>query len=46
VENNFAALRDSQRQLETLLNSMEDAVGQSANGRPGSATHPSECSHR
>jgi len=26
VENNFAALRDSQRQLETLLNSMEDAV--------------------
>jgi two-component system phosphate regulon sensor histidine kinase PhoR len=26
VENNFAALRTSQRQLETLLNSMEDAV--------------------
>jgi two-component system, OmpR family, phosphate regulon sensor histidine kinase PhoR len=26
VENNFAALRSSQRQLETLLNSMEDAV--------------------
>jgi two-component system phosphate regulon sensor histidine kinase PhoR len=26
LENNFAALRDSQRQLETLLNSMEDAV--------------------
>src|SRR3984957_3440002 len=26
VENNFAALRDSQHQLETLLNSMEDAV--------------------
>jgi two-component system phosphate regulon sensor histidine kinase PhoR len=26
VENNFAALRDSQRQLETVLNSMEDAV--------------------
>jgi two-component system phosphate regulon sensor histidine kinase PhoR len=26
LENNFAALRASQRQLETLLNSMEDAV--------------------
>jgi two-component system phosphate regulon sensor histidine kinase PhoR len=26
VENNFAALQTSQRQLETLLNSMEDAV--------------------
>ncbi len=26
VEDNFAALRTSQRQLETLLNSMEDAV--------------------
>ena len=26
VENNFASLRDGQRQLETLLNSMEDAV--------------------
>jgi two-component system phosphate regulon sensor histidine kinase PhoR len=26
VENNFAALRTSQKQLETLLNSMEDAV--------------------
>jgi two-component system phosphate regulon sensor histidine kinase PhoR len=26
VENNFVALRTSQRQLETLLNSMEDAV--------------------
>ena len=26
VEHNFAALRTSQRQLETLLNSMEDAV--------------------
>ena len=26
LENNFAALRTSQRQLETLLNSMEDAV--------------------
>ena len=26
VENNFAALRTSQHQLETLLNSMEDAV--------------------
>jgi two-component system, OmpR family, phosphate regulon sensor histidine kinase PhoR len=26
VENNFTALRTSQRQLETLLNSMEDAV--------------------
>jgi two-component system phosphate regulon sensor histidine kinase PhoR len=26
LEQNFAALRDSQRQLETLLNSMEDAV--------------------
>ena len=53
VEHSFAAVRSSQRQLETLLNSMQDAViavscrrpgavGQPAHGPPRSAAHAPE----
>ena len=56
VEKNFAALQTSQHQLETLLNSMEDAViavgpddrvqwANQTHGQPGSAAHAPECSH-